>query len=106
MKGISEFLMETVGEAIAEVILALLACALLAGLALAVCLSWSFSPRLTVAVAGLLSLFFAHGAWRTFRDPSRGRGHRGLAAATTTGFTLAAATAVFLLLYGAGCACT
>lgn len=104
-KRISEFLLETVGEAVAEVILTLLACALLAGLALIVYLSWSFSPRLTVAGAGLLSLFLAHGAWKIFRDPAKGRGHRGLAAATTTGFTLTAATAVFLLLYGAGCGC-
>ncbi|MEU5764591.1 lysine transporter LysE [Streptomyces asoensis] len=86
-------------------ILTLLACALLAGLALVAYLSWSFSPRMTVASAGLLSLFLAHGAWKIFRDPTKRRGHRGLAAATTTGFTLTAATAVFLLLYGAGCGC-
>ena len=104
-KGISEFLLETVGEAVAEVILTLLACALLVGLALIVYLSWSFSPRLTVAAAGLLSLFLAHGAWELFRDPAKGRGHRALAAATTAGFTLTAATAVFLLFYGAGCGC-
>ncbi|MFC8114980.1 lysine transporter LysE [Streptomyces sp. NPDC057305] len=104
-KGISEFLLETVGEAVAEVILTLLACALLAGLALIVYLSWSFSPRLTVAGAGLLSLFLAHGAWKIFRGPAKGRGYRALAAATTAGFTLTAATAVFLLLYGAGCGC-
>lgn len=64
-KGAGEFLMETVAEAVAEVILPLLACALLACLALIAYLSWSFSPRLTVAGAGLLSLFLAHGAWRT-----------------------------------------
>ncbi|MFH8706162.1 lysine transporter LysE [Streptomyces rubrogriseus] len=104
-KGISEFLLETVGEAVAEAILTLLACALLVGLALIVYLSWSFSPRLTVAAAGLLSLFLAHGAWELFRDPGKGRGHRALAAATTAGFTLTAATAVFLLFYGAGCGC-
>ncbi|MGA5474216.1 lysine transporter LysE [Streptomyces arboris] len=86
-------------------ILTLLACAMLAGLALIVYLSWSFSPRLTVAGAGLLSLLLAHGAWKIFREPAKGRGHRGLAAATTAGFTLTAATAVFLLLYGAGCNC-
>ncbi|MCD9904791.1 hypothetical protein LUR56_41045 [Streptomyces sp. MT29] len=66
-------------------ILTLLACAMLAGLALIVYLSWSFSPRLTVAGAGLPSLLLAHGAWKIFRDPAKGRGHRGLAAATTTG---------------------
>ncbi|MEU3901850.1 lysine transporter LysE [Streptomyces sp. NPDC045251] len=104
-KRISEFLQESVGEAVAEVILTLLACALLAGLALTVYLSWSISPRLTMAGAGLLSLFLAHGAWKTFRDPAKGRGLRGLAAATTAGFTLTAATAVFLLLHGAGCGC-
>ncbi|MCX5409726.1 lysine transporter LysE [Streptomyces sp. NBC_00335] len=105
MKGISEFLMEMVGEAVAELILTLLACALLACLSLIAYLSWSFSPRLTVAGAGLLSLFLAHGAWRTFRDPEKGRRRRGLAAVTTAAFTLAAATGVFLLFYGTGCGC-
>ncbi|MFI7005302.1 lysine transporter LysE [Streptomyces sp. NPDC050145] len=104
-KGIGEFLMETVGEAVAEAILTLLACALLLGLGLIAYLSWSFSPRLTVAGAGLLSLFLAHGAWSVFRDPARGRGRRGLAAVTATGFALAAAVEVFLLFYGTGCGC-
>lgn len=98
--------METVGEAVAEVVLGLLACALLAGLVLVAYLSWSFSPRLTVAAAGLLSLFLAHGAWRTFGNPAKGRRHQGLAAVTTTGFTLAAATAFFLLFYASdSCYC-
>jgi hypothetical protein len=97
--------MEMVGEAVAELILTLLACALLACLALIGYLSWSFSPRLTVAGAGLISLFLAHGAWRIFRDPAKGRRHRGLAAATTAGFTLTAVTGVFLLVYGTGCGC-
>ncbi|MGW4688512.1 lysine transporter LysE [Streptomyces sp. NPDC004244] len=97
--------METVGEAVAELVLTLLACALLACLALIVYMSWSFSPRLTVAGAGLISLFLAHGAWRIFRDPAKGRRRRGLAAVTTAGFTLTATTGVFLLFYGTGCGC-
>lgn len=97
--------METVGEAVAEVILTLLACALLVCLALIAYLSWSFSPRLTVAGAGLLSLFLAHGAWRVFRDPAKGGCRRGLAAVTTAAFTLTAATGAFLVLYGTGFDC-
>lgn len=84
--------------------MSLLACALLAGLALIAYLSWPFSPRLTTAGAGLLSLFLAHGAWQTFRAPAEG-GRRGLAALTAAGFTLAVGTAVFLLFYGTGCNC-
>ncbi|MFF8691695.1 lysine transporter LysE [Streptomyces sp. NPDC015144] len=103
-KGIGDFLIDTVGEAVAEVILSLLACALLGGLALIAYLSWSFSPRLTLAGAGLLSLVLAHGAWRTFRPPTKGR-RRGLAAVTAFGFTAAAATALFLLLYATDCDC-
>ncbi|MFC9386638.1 hypothetical protein [Streptomyces venezuelae] len=38
-------MVETLGEAVAEVILSLLACALLGCLALIAYLSWSFSPR-------------------------------------------------------------
>ncbi|MEU3304780.1 hypothetical protein ABZ729_33960 [Streptomyces sp. NPDC006678] len=63
--------METVGEAVAEVILTLVACVLLACLALIAYLSWSFSPRLTVAGAGLLSLFLAHGAGGSSVIPGR-----------------------------------
>ncbi|MEV7520344.1 lysine transporter LysE [Streptomyces sp. NPDC091371] len=105
VKGFGEFLVEFVGEAVGELILTLVACALLAGLVLLAYLSWSFSPRLTVAGAGLLGLFLAHGAWRTFRGPAKGRRGRRLAAVTTAGFTVAAVTAVFLLLYGTGCGC-
>ncbi|MFE1949625.1 lysine transporter LysE [Streptomyces sp. NPDC059524] len=104
-KGIGEFLMETVGEAVAEAILTLLACALLLGLLLIAYLSWSFSPRLTVAGAGLFCLFVAHGAWSVFRDPTKGRRRRGFAAVTAAGFTLTAATGVFLLFYGTECSC-
>ncbi|MEF9914490.1 lysine transporter LysE [Streptomyces sp. P5-A9] len=103
-KGIAEFLVETVGEAVAEMVLGLLACALLIGLVLTAYLSLSFSPRLTVAGAALLGLFLAHGAWQTFREPVRRR-RRGCAAVAAAGFTLAAATAVFLLLYATDCAC-
>ncbi|MEV8452710.1 lysine transporter LysE [Streptomyces sp. NPDC052095] len=103
-KGISDFLIDTVGEVIAELILSLLACALLGCLALIAYLSWSFSPRLTIAGAGLLSIILAHGAWQTFRSPTKGR-RRGLAALTAFGFTATAATALFLLFYATGCDC-
>ncbi|MEV5514443.1 lysine transporter LysE [Streptomyces flaveolus] len=103
-KGVGDFLIDTVGEAVAEVILSLLACAVLGCLVLIVYLSWSVSPRFTVAGAGLLSCLFAHGAWQTFRTPAKGR-RRGLAAVTAAGFTGAAATALLLLLYASGCDC-
>ncbi|MYX76287.1 lysine transporter LysE [Streptomyces sp. SID3915] len=104
-KGTGEFLLETVGEAVADMILTVLACGLLACLALIAYLSWSFSPRLSIAGAGLLSLFLAHGAWGTFRDRAKGRRRRGIAAVTTAGFTLTAVTAVFLVLYAGDCGC-
>ncbi|MFJ4841142.1 lysine transporter LysE [Streptomyces sp. NPDC088746] len=104
-KSVGEFLAETIGEAVAEAILGLLACALLAGLVLIAYLSWSFSPPLTVAGAGLLGLFLAHGAWGTFRDPVKGRRRRGWTAVAAAGFTPVAATAAFLLLHAEGCGC-
>ncbi|MGW1204067.1 lysine transporter LysE [Streptomyces cyaneofuscatus] len=102
--GIKEFLKETVGEAVAEAMLTLLACALLAGLALIAYLSWSFSPPPAFAGAALLSLFLAHGAWATFRDTGRGR-HRTLPVVAMAGFTFTAAAAVFLLLHATACGC-
>ncbi|KOU33905.1 hypothetical protein ADK53_17080 [Streptomyces sp. WM6373] len=98
-------MVETVGEAVAEVLLSLLACALLGALALIAYLSWSFSPRLTLAGAGLLSLALAHGAWSTFRGPGKGRGRRGPAAVTSFAFLLTAATALFLMFYATDCGC-
>ncbi|MEV6313496.1 lysine transporter LysE [Streptomyces sp. NPDC051840] len=103
-KGVSEFLTETVGEMIAEAILGLLACVLLGCLLLLAFVSWSFSPRLTIAGAGMLSLFLAHGAWQTFRTPAKSL-RRGLAAVTAAGFTAAAAAALFLLFYATDCGC-
>lgn len=103
-KEVGDFLSETVGEAVAEVILSLLACALLGCLALIAYASWSVSPRLTIAGSGLLSLFLAHGAWHTLHAPATGR-RRSLATLATVGFTLAAVTALFLLLYATGCDC-
>ncbi|MFB4420477.1 lysine transporter LysE [Streptomyces sp. QL37] len=104
-KGVGDFVVESIGEAVAEVVLGVLACALLAGLALIAYLSWSFSPLLTVAGTGLLSLFLAHGAWGTFRDPVEGRRRRGWTAVAAVCFTLVAATAAFLLLYASDCGC-
>ncbi|MFG2432965.1 lysine transporter LysE [Streptomyces sp. NPDC048590] len=103
-KGVSEFLTETVGEMIAEAILGLLACVLLGCLLLLAYMSWSFSPRLTIAGAGMLSLFLAHGAWQTFRTPAKSL-RRGLAAVTAAGFTVAAVSALFLLFYATDCGC-
>ncbi|MGW2269771.1 lysine transporter LysE [Streptomyces yangpuensis] len=105
VKGVGDFLVETVGEAVAEVVLSLLACALLGLLALIAHLAWSFSPRATLAGAGVLSLALAHGVWVTFRGPAKGRGRRGLAAVTSVGFVLTAAVAGFLVLYAPGCGC-
>ncbi|MCG6499970.1 hypothetical protein [Kitasatospora sp. A2-31] len=48
-KGVGKFLIDMVGEVVGEAILTLLACALLGCLGLIAYLSWSFSPRLTVA---------------------------------------------------------
>jgi hypothetical protein len=103
-KGVGDLLIETVGEAVAEVILNLVACALLGCLALIAYLCWSFSPRLTIAGAGLFSCLLAHGAWHTVRNPPKGR-RRGLAALTAVAFTSTAMTALFLLLYATGCDC-
>lgn len=103
-KGVGERLVEAVGEAVAEVILSLLACALLGCLVLIAYLSWSLSPGLTLAGAGLFSLLLAHGAWRTFRTTAKGP-RRGFAALTAGVFTVTAVTVLLLLLYGTGCDC-
>ncbi|MEV6261115.1 lysine transporter LysE [Streptomyces sp. NPDC051784] len=104
IRGIGDFLKEAVGEIVAEAILGVLACALLGGLALIAYLSWSLSPRLTVAGAGLSAVLLAHGAWQ-HSGRTRKERRRGFAALTAAAFTLAAATTLFLLLYADGCGC-
>ncbi|MBB1247035.1 lysine transporter LysE [Streptomyces durbertensis] len=101
---VGEFLIDAVGEVVAELLLRLLACGLLACLALVAYLSWSFSPRLTLAGAGLLGVLLAHGAWRFFRPAPKG-GRRGLAAVTVAGFGATAVAALLLLFYATDCGC-
>ncbi|MEU8773420.1 lysine transporter LysE [Streptomyces sp. NPDC048606] len=103
-KGVGDFVIEALGEAVGEFVLSLLACALLGCLVLVAYLAWSFSPRLTIAGAGVLGLLLAHGAWQTFRTSTKGR-RRGLATLTAAAFGATAITAIFLLLYGTGCDC-
>lgn len=103
-KDVGDFLVETAGEAVTEVILSVLACVVLGCLALTAYLSWSYSPRFTIAGVGLLSLVLAYGGWHAVRSAGKGR-RRSLAALTAAGFTVAAVTALFLLLYGTGCDC-
>lgn len=105
VKGVAEFLTETVGEFVGEVVLSVLACALLAGLVGIAYLSWSVSPRGTLVGAGAFGLLFAHGAWRMYRKSAKKRGHRALAAVTTTVFVVTCCTAAFLLFYASGCSC-
>ncbi|WOX26408.1 lysine transporter LysE [Streptomyces solicathayae] len=96
---------EQVGEFLAEAILNVVACVLLGSLILITYLSWTWSPRLTVAGFGLFGLLLAHGAWRTFRAPAKSLGCRRTAAVTTAIFTAVAATAFFLLAFAADCGC-
>ncbi|CAM5638854.1 MULTISPECIES: lysine transporter LysE [Streptomyces] len=103
-KGVGDFLVDAAGEAVAEVILSVFACVVLGCLVLTVYLSWSYSPRLTVAGGGLLTLFLACGAWHVFRASGKRR-RRGFAALAAVGFIVSAVAAFFLLLYGTGCDC-
>ncbi|MFD7709332.1 lysine transporter LysE [Streptomyces sp. NPDC059785] len=104
-KGIGDFLVETVGEAVAEAVLTLLACLLLGCLVGIAYVSWSLSPRATLAGTGLLSLVLAHGAWTTLARPAKRRPRRRLAAVTAAAFTVTAGVAVYLLLYATDCGC-
>ncbi|MFE6891002.1 hypothetical protein [Streptomyces sp. NPDC057694] len=103
VKGFAEFLADTVGELVAEAVLSVLACLLLAALVGTAYLSWSVSPRGTLIGAGVFSLLFAHGAWSRYRKSARKRGHRALAAVTTTLFVVTTCTAAFLFFYASGC---
>ncbi|MEU2246701.1 hypothetical protein [Streptomyces sp. NPDC019224] len=104
-KRVGEHLREQTVEAVGELALTALACILLGALIWAAHLSWSASPRLTVAGSVLAGLAFIHGAWTMLRAPSQHPRRRGVAATTTALLALGAGTSLFLAFYATGCDC-
>ncbi|MFB7027055.1 MULTISPECIES: lysine transporter LysE [unclassified Streptomyces] len=95
-----EFLKEAVVETVGELLLQLLACALLVGLVALALWGWSVSPVLTGAGGGLFALFTGYGLWELFRGSERHRKGRLASAAVVT-----ATVVLVFAYYASNCYC-
>ncbi|MET9505443.1 lysine transporter LysE [Streptomyces sp. NPDC006622] len=103
--GVGSFLAELLGELVGEMVLTVIACLAVAGLALAFLWGWERSPLITGGAGGALLAFLSYGGWEQLRPskPGPGRGRRGrLAGAAAATFAVAA---VFIA-YAGSCNCT
>ncbi|MET9930368.1 MULTISPECIES: lysine transporter LysE [unclassified Streptomyces] len=91
---------EEIAEAVGEVVVQALACALLIGLAILAVWGWSVSPVLTGAGGGLFALFTGYGLWETFRGSERHRKGRLASAAVVT-----AGCVLLFAYFASGCSC-
>ncbi|MFJ4337414.1 lysine transporter LysE [Streptomyces sp. NPDC088915] len=96
LKGTAEEIVEAVGEVVVQA----LACALLIGLAVLAVWGWSVSPVLTGAGGGLFALFTGYGLWEMFRGSERHRKGRLASAAVVT-----AGCVLLFAYFASGCSC-
>lgn len=101
LRGIGSFLRELVEDAVGELVLTVLACSLLAGLALAFAWGWGRDPIATGGVAAAVLVFIGYGGWELLRPTKPGR--RGRLAAVAGGVF---SVAVVLFLYASSCGCS
>ncbi|WP_392670210.1 lysine transporter LysE [Streptomyces sp. LN785] len=101
IRGIGSFLKELLGELAGEVVLTVVACLAVGGLALAFVWGWELSPLVTGGVGGALLTFLAYGGWELLRPARPGRRGRlaGVAAATF-------AVAALFIAYAWSCTCS
>ncbi|MEH0545813.1 lysine transporter LysE [Streptomyces sp. B21-105] len=101
IRGVGSFLKEPLGELAGEVVLTVVACLVVAGLALAFVWGWERSPLVAGGVGGALLAFLGYGGWELFRPARPGRRGRlaGVAAATF-------AVAALFVTYAWSCNCS
>jgi hypothetical protein len=100
IRGVGSFLREFLGELAGEVVLTVVSCLAVLGLALAFVWGWERSPLLTVGVGGAVLAFLGYGGWELLRPARPGRRGR-LAGAAGATFALAAV----LIGYASSCGC-
>ncbi|WP_460626752.1 hypothetical protein [Intrasporangium mesophilum] len=96
-------LVELVGEFVAEVLVAGLAC-LLAGLVIAAAIwGWNRHPGATVAAGAAGTLVLGYGAWSLWTEHARGKGsHRPLASMAIALFLIVGVWLLYVVTY---CSC-
>ncbi|MCF4139033.1 lysine transporter LysE [Streptomyces sp. Tue 6430] len=95
------FLKELLGELVGEVVLTVVACLALAGLALAFVRGWEGSPLVAGGAGGALLAFLGYGGWELLRPAGPVRRGRlaGVAAAAFAG-------AALFVVYAWSCGCS
>ncbi|MFE7167115.1 hypothetical protein [Streptomyces sp. NPDC057616] len=101
IRGVGSFLKELLGELTGEVVLTVIACLALAGLALAFVWGWERSPLITGGIGGALLAFLGYGGWELLRLARPGRRGR-LAGVAATTFAVAA----LFVTYAWSCNCS
>ncbi|MFF9339619.1 MULTISPECIES: hypothetical protein [unclassified Streptomyces] len=100
VKGIREFVVETVGDLVLEALVCLLLLAVVGGVLVLAALGYSVSPAGTLTAAGLFVAFTGYGAVELFRGPGRRRPGR-----LTTAAVVTAGTAATLAFLAVECGC-
>ncbi|WP_051735459.1 hypothetical protein [Streptomyces sp. NRRL B-3229] len=100
IRGVGSFLKELLGEIAGEVVLTVIACLAMAGVALAFVWGWERSPLITGGIGSALLAFLGYGGWELFRPAKPGRRQR-LAGMTAT--TFAAAALFFAYTWSCNC---
>lgn len=100
IRGVGSFLKELVEEFVGEVVLIVVSCVVVLGLALAFVWGWERSPLVAGGVGGALPAFLGYGGWELLRPPKPGRRGR-LACAAATTFAVAA----LFVAYSWSCGC-
>ncbi|MEH0575671.1 hypothetical protein QBA54_14510 [Streptomyces sp. B21-108] len=101
IRSVGSFLKELLGELAGEVVLTVVACLAVGGLALAFVWGWERSPLVTGGVGSALLAFLGYGGWELLRPTKPGRRGRVAGAAAAT-FGVAA---VFIA-YAWSCHCS
>ncbi|MGC0401793.1 hypothetical protein RKD27_004437 [Streptomyces sp. SAI-126] len=101
IRGVGSFLKELLGEIAGEVVLTVIACLALAGLALAFVRGWERSPLVTGGIGGAVLAFLGYGGLELLR-PARPGQRRRLAGVTAATFAVAA----LFVAYAWSCNCS
>ncbi|MER6560784.1 hypothetical protein ABT300_24245 [Streptomyces sp. NPDC001027] len=101
IRGVGSLLKEFLEELVGEVLLTIIACVTVAGLAVAFVWGWERSPLVTGGAGGALLAFLVYGGWELLRPSKPGRRGR-LAGAAAATFTVA----IVFIAYAWSCTCS
>ena len=102
IRGVGSFLRELLEELVGEVVLTVVACLAVAGLALAFVWGWERSPLVTGVGGGALLAVLGYGGWELLRPTKPGSRHSRLAGVAAARLAVAAVS----IVYARSCQCS